>query len=102
MTLFQTLQTIGLPCSYSHHIDNDSPIEPPYLVYIGDGQDTFDADNTHYYRKNRYQVEFYFTQKNEEIEAVIEEALLDEGFLYEKSEDVYIEDENVFVIYYNF
>ena len=71
-------------------------------MYIGDGQDTFDADNTHYFRKNRYQVEYYFTQKNEEIEAVIEEALLDEGFLYEKSEDVYIEDENVFVIYYNF
>ena len=102
MTLFQTLQTIGLPCSYAFHIDKDTPLEPPYLVYIGDGQDTFDADNTHYYRKNRYQVEYYFTQKNEEIEAVIEEALLDEGFLYEKSEDVYIEDENVFVIYYNF
>ena len=102
MTVFQTLQTIGLPVSYSHHIDIDNPVEPPYLVYIGDGQDTFDADNTHYFRKNRYQVEYYFTQKNEEIEAVIEEALLDEGFLYEKSEDVYIEDENVFVIYYNF
>lgn len=101
MTLYQTLQTIGLPVSYSHHIDKDSPVEPPYLVYIGDGQDTFEADNTHYYRKNRYQVEYYFTQKNEANETAIEDALLENGFLYEKSEDVYIEDENVFVIYYN-
>lgn len=101
MTLYQTLLTIGLPVSYAFHIDADSPLEPPYIVYIGDGQDTFDADNTHYYRQNRYQIEFYFTQKNEEIEAEIEDALLDEGYLYEKSEDVYIEDENVFVIYYN-
>lgn len=101
MTLYQTLLTIGLPVSYSHHIDIDSPIEPPYLVYIGDGQDTFDADNTHYYRQNRYQIEYYFTQKNEENESAIEDALLDAGYLYEKSEDVYIEEENVFVIYYN-
>lgn len=102
MTVYQILQTIKLPVSYAFHIDKDTPIEPPYLVYLGDGQDTFEADNTHYYRKNRYQVEYYFTQKDEEAEDDIEEALLDAGFLYEKSEDIFIEEENVFVIYYNF
>ena len=69
--------------------------------YIGDGQETFEADNTHYYRQNTYQVEYYFTTKNESNEASIEDALLEAGYLYEKSEDVYIEDQNVFVIYYN-
>ena len=49
----------------------------------------------------RDQIEYYFTQKNEANETAIEDALLENGFLYEKSEDVYIEDENVFVIYYN-
>lgn len=102
MTLFQILeQNLDVPVSYAFHIDKDSPVEPPYVVYMGDGQDTFEADNTHYYRKNRYQIEYYFTQKNEEIETSIEDLLLDNGFLYEKSEDVYIEDENIFVIYYN-
>lgn len=101
MTLYQTLLTIGLPCSYAFHIDEDTPLEPPYLVYMGAGQDTFEADNTHYHKKNRYQIEYYFHTKNEENEELIEEALLDAGYLYEKSEDVYIEDENVFVIYYN-
>ena len=74
--------------------------EPPYIVYIGNGQETFEADNTHYWKTNSYQVEYYFTEKNEQNEAVIEEALLDNGYLYEKSEDIFIESEGVFVIYY--
>ncbi len=97
MTIFQVLQSTGLPCAYSHFKKKQSP---PYIVYIGNGQDVFEADNTHYYKQNSYQVEYYFTTKNELNEETIEQALLDNGFLYEKSEDVYIEDEGVFVIYY--
>ena len=98
MTIFEVLQSTGLPCAYSHF---RKPQSPPYIVYIGDGQETFEADNTHYYRQNTYQVEYYFTTKNESNEVSIEDALLEAGYLYEKSEDVYIEDQNVFVIYYN-
>ena len=97
MTIYQTLQTTGLPCAYSHFKKHRTP---PYIVYIGNGQETFQADNTHYYKENNYQVEYYFTEKNEQNEAVIEEALLDNGYLYEKSEDIFIESEGVFVIYY--
>lgn len=97
MTIYETLQETKLPCAYSHFKTEQTP---PYLVYIGSGQDTFQADNTHYYRQNSYQVEYYFTTKNESLEASIEDELLKAGYLYEKSEDVYIEDEGVFVIYY--
>ena len=97
MTIYQTLQSTGLPCAYSHFKKKQSP---PYIVYIGNGQDTFQADNTHYWKQNTYQVEYYFTTKNEQNEEAIETALLDNGFLYEKSEDIYIEEEEVFVIYY--
>ena len=97
MTIFETLQSTGLPCAYSHFKDAQSP---PYIVYIGNGQETFQADNTHYYKQNSYQVEYYFTTKNESNESAIEDALLGAGYLYDKSEDVYIEDEGVFVIYY--
>ena len=98
MTLFQVLQSTGLPCAYSHFKTKQSP---PYIVYIGSGQDIFEADNTHYWKENTYQVEYYFTTKNEQNEASIENALLEAGYLYDKSEDNYIEDEGVFVIYYN-
>jgi hypothetical protein len=97
MTIFQTLQSTGLPCAYSHFKKKQSP---PYIVYIGNGQNTFQADDTHYWKQNTYQVEYYFTTKNEQNEEAIETALLDNGFLYEKSEDIYIEEEEVFVIYY--
>lgn len=97
MTIYQVLQSTGLPCAYSHF---KTPQEPPYLVYLGSGQDVLEADNTHYWKNNRYQIEYYFTDKNETNEAAIEKVLLDNGLLYEKSEDVFVEDEGVFVIYY--
>ena len=97
MTIYQVLQSTGLPCAYSHI---KTPQEPPYLVYLGSGQDVLEADNTHYWKNNRYQIEYYFTDKNETNEAAIEKVLLENGLLYDKSEDVFIEDEGVFVIYY--
>ena len=97
MSIYATLQGTGLPCAYSHF---KTPQEPPYIVYIGNGQDVLNADNTHYWRRNTYQVEYYFTTKNEQNEASIEDALLAAGYLYEKSDDVFIEDQRVFVIYY--
>lgn len=105
MTLYEILtdpQTgLGIPCAYSHFRDDEVPESPPYLVYIGSGQDNFEADNTFYYSQNRYQIEYYFVEKDESKEAKIEKLLLDNGLLYSKSEDVYIEDQGVFVIYYN-
>lgn len=97
MTIYEVLQSTNLPCAYSHFKTKQAP---PYIVYIGNGQDVFEADNTHYWRQNAYQVEYYFTSKNEANETAIETALLNNGFLYEKSEDVYIEDQGVFLIYY--
>lgn len=95
--IYDTLQSTNLPCAYSHFKTKQ---EPPYIVYIGNGQETFEADNTHYWKTNSYQVEYYFTEKNEQNEASIEDALLNAGYLYEKSEDTFIESEGVFVIYY--
>lgn len=95
--IYETLQSTGLPCAYSHF---KTASTLPHIVYVGNGQDTLQADNTHYWRENTYQVEYYFTEKNEENEAAIENALLSAGYIYEKSEDVYIEGEDVFVIYY--
>lgn len=106
MTFYQTLQTIGntlsIPVVYSHFKTGgmNTPSQPPYMVYMGNGQDNFEADNTHYYSQNRYRLEYYFTEKNEALEADLEKELLKAGFLYEKSEDTFIESEGVFVIYY--
>ena len=66
-TLFEILETTGLPCTYSHFQGDagEVPFEPPYIVYIGSGQDNFNADNNFYWGYNRYQIEYYFTEKDE-------------------------------------
>lgn len=97
MTIFETLQSTGLPCAYSHF---EKPQKPPYIVYMGDGQDVFIADDAIYWSNNRYRVEYYFTAKNEENETAIEEALAAAGYIYEKTDDIYLEDEEVYIIYY--
>lgn len=95
--IYSALQTIHLPCAYSHFKTKQMP---PYIVYIGSGQNIFRADDTHYWSENTYQVEYYYTEKDESAEADIEDTLLDNGFNFEKSEDIFLEDQNVFVIYY--
>lgn len=97
MTIFELLQETGLPCAYSHFKNKQ---EPPFLVYLGAGENSFGADNTKYFREPQYQVEYYFIKKDPAVEALIEETILENEFLYEKSDDVYIENEGVFVIYY--
>ena len=102
-TLYEILKLSGLPCAYSHFKDDDGelPFAPPYIVYIGSGQNDLAADNTYIWTRNQYQIEYYFTKKDEAKESLIEKLLLQYGYNYTKSEDVYIQEENVFVIYYN-
>lgn len=97
MKILETIKKTGLPCAYSHFRE---PVEPPFLVYLGSGQNNLAADDTLYWRENTYQVEYYFTMKDEDLEEVIEDTLLADGWIFTKSEDAYIDDEDVFVIYY--
>lgn len=99
--IYDILKQTGLPCVYSHFREKKSaPKDPPYIAYIGAGQRQFEADDTYYHTENQYQIEYYFKLKDEAKEAEIEALLLDNGLLYEKSDDTYIEGEGVFVIYY--
>ena len=97
MSIYETLQKTNLPCAYSHF---QKPVEPPFIVYLGAGSDVFRADNTHYNTRNNYQIEYYFTQKDEAAERAIESVLLADGWVFTKSDDSYIESEGLFVIYY--
>lgn len=100
MTFQQVLESTGIPCVYGRFRKGEQPIAPPYIAYTGNGQNNFEADNAYYYSENSYQVEYYFTKKDETKEAAIERVLLENGYLYDKSEDTFIEDEGVYLIYY--
>ena len=75
-------------------------MKPPYAVYYGAGQESFTADGRPYTTRNIYTVEYYFIDKSLDKENDLEAAMIAAGFRYDKSEDVYIEDEKMNVIYY--
>lgn len=104
MNIYELLeQGTGMKVVYAHYNEvGGKPVKPPYLSYIGSGQSNFEADDTYYYSRNRKRLEYYFTKKSSNTEALIEGILLENGLLYTKSEDVFIEDQGVFVIYYEF
>lgn len=96
--IYDTLTKTGLPVRYSHFT---APQAPPFLVWLGNGQNQMSADNTRHWHLNTYSVEYYFRDKSPELENTIEEALLEDGYRFDKSEDVYIDSEGVYSITYS-
>lgn len=96
--LYSTLKKLGIPVFYGVA---KAMTSPPYIIYLGNGQDIFEADGTCYMIENRYQIEYYYKEKNDDFEAQIESALLAAGYSYEKSEDVYVDDLECFMTYYH-
>lgn len=75
--------------------------EPPFLVYRGKGSSNFNAEDKVYYSVYDYTIEYYFIYKDEDMEKAIEERFDSENIMWDKSSDIFIEEENMFVIYYN-
>lgn len=101
MSISDTMRKIrtrkGIPVAFGSFREKQAP---PYIVYRGGGQTNLPADDTFYHSEPDYQIEYYFREKNEEQETAIEQILLEDGRLYEKSSDIYIEDEKLWAIYY--
>ena len=97
-TIFELLRETGLPAAYG---TIRTETDPPFLVYLGAGQERSFADNTIYYRKNTYQIEYYFRKKDSSAEDSLEALFLLNGWIYDKSEDAYIDGQDLYVIYYD-
>lgn len=98
MTFYETLENLNVPSIYGTYKREQAV---PYVSYTGAGQDIFWADNGGYHRVNLYQLVYYFKLKDETNEDAIEEALLDNGFTYEKGGDFYDSTEGVYYIIYS-
>ncbi len=98
MTFYETLENLNVPSIYGTYKREQAV---PYVSYTGAGQDIFWADNGGYHRVNLYQLVYYFKLKDETNEDAIEEALLDNGFAYEKGGDFYDSTEGVYYIIYS-
>ena len=97
MIIIDILNELGVPAAYGRFTTKQ---DPPFAIYLGEGQQHFFGDNTIISKVNDYTIEYYFTEKDADKEDALESKLLESDFIYEKSEDVYIEDDDIFVIYY--
>lgn len=97
-TLAKLKRQLGIPSAYGRFMKKQ---KPPYLIYFGAGEEILPADDTIYWKDQEYQLQYYFKEKDKAKEDAIEQILLEDGFLYDKSSDVYIESEDLWVIYYD-
>ena len=97
--LLAILEEIGIPFSYHHFAEGESP-EPPFICYLLPEDDDFAADGINYYEIDVVQMELYTDKKELELEHRVQQILTNHGIYYERNE-VWISEERLYeVIYY--
>lgn len=94
--LFQHLDSLGIPLSYSHFIEYQ---KPPYMVYFFIEDDDLIADDINYVSVSNFDIELYTDRKDLASEKLIEDKLKELYLPYDKSEN-WIQSEGVFRILY--
>lgn len=95
--LFNALKATGYPVAYSHF---NQEVAPPYIVYLGGGNDDLMADNFNYAEISNYQIELYTSKKDIVAERALQDKLKELEIPYAKLPDVWIGDEKLFQIIY--
>ena len=90
------LESTGLPVAYRAFPVGQAP-DLPFICYLVEYSNNFDADNRVYHPINHISIELYTEFKNPDTEALVETALKD--ICWEKTEE-YLDDERCFEIVY--
>ena len=94
----EMIEEMGLPFAYHHYAEGESP-EPPFLLFLSPGENTFSADNSMYFSFKMLDIELYTDVKNPELEKQVEQVLKRHKIYYTKSE-VWIESESLYEVLY--
>ena len=94
----EMMQEIGMPFAYHHFAEGESP-EPPFVLFLSPGENTFSADNLMYHSFKQLDIELYTDVKSPETERRVEEVLLQHNIYYTKTE-VWIESEKLYEVLY--
>lgn len=77
------------------------PTEPPHLIAVSTATENFMADNKVYYGTIPIQLDYTYTKKNLEEQAKIENEILGD-IAWNKTEETYLQDEDVWQVSYFF
>ena len=94
----EMMQEIGLPNAYHHFAEGESP-NPPFLLFLSPGENTFGADNLMYHSFKQLDIELYTDEKSPDTESRVEEVLTQHNIYFKKTE-TYIESEQLYEVLY--
>ena len=94
----EMMQEIGLPFSYHHFAEGESP-NPPFLLFLSPGENTFGADNLTDHSFKPLNIELYTDEKSPETEERVEDIFKQHHIFYNKSE-IWIESERLYEVLY--
>ena len=89
---------MGLPFAYHHFAEGESP-QPPFLLFLSPGEETFSADNVAYYSFKQLDIELYTDKKNPALEEEIEAVLTQHEIYFTKTES-WIASEKMYEVLY--
>lgn len=98
-TLYQTLQSLGIPVAYDH-FDSNKQVSIPFLVYREQQLSTFRADDITYHQFHNFELELVTEKKEIALEQQLEDLLTTNKIPYEKNDEVWDNDEKIYHNYY--
>jgi len=94
----EMMQEMDFPFAYHHFAEGESP-NPPFVLFLSPGENTFSADNSMYYSFKQLDIELYTDKKSPEVEERVEEILRQHHIFYNKTE-AWIESERLYEVLY--
>lgn len=95
--VFELLKKVNIPVAYSFFKKTTAL---PNIIYKENGLETVKADNRVYHKEKKYTIELYCEEKDFELEEKLETIFDNHDIVYDKSEEIRLEKEGIYIIYY--
>ena len=89
---------MDFPFAYHHFVEGESP-DPPFVIFLSPGENTFSADNLMYHSFTQLDIELYTDRKAPWAEKQVEDVLKRHHLYYTKTE-TYIDSEKLYEVLY--
>lgn len=97
--LYNLLKKVNIPVAYDHFDDNKK-MEPPFMAYREQASDNFKADNKNYVSFFNYEIELVTCKKDIELEKNISNLLTENNIPFDKSNEIWDNEEKIYHIFY--
>ena len=93
------LEQTGLSVAYDHFSKKDN-IQPPFILYKEEGTENFKADDKSYVKFQNYSIWLVTKKKDKVSEELLENVFDSNNIPYDKADEFFIEEENIYQVNY--